>query len=523
MTKDDIETFVKDFLLEYKGNIPLELIVAGNQEEIYGRNNSYEKTGQRIEGAYHPSRNIFTLVTSHIRDVQHLRTIVRHEILGHYGLNTLAPIEKMDLLNAVLETKESKNKELNAIWNKVETNYSGKSDLIKAEEVFAFVAEDQRTFSVQAWDKVRACFNAALRRIGLSNKTLTLSELRVAAQSMSEGIKNGNKTQQTFPKSDLEQFRVSSNNKKYTEESIDMVDNKEKVLAQEPINKSRLSEQQDEENIEAVKIGANPKKPIPEELNKKYVIEGNNEKGKYYFKENPEVEAFRDKGEKIIAKSTASSVAKSMVDLAEAKQWESIKLSGTKEFRREVWMEASVKGMNVTGYEPTDQDKQNLENRLNKIEGQKDQTLNSIEQVQDTTDTGKMAADAKENSTNVDKLPLSTADAKVLEMRDRIDAQFKEGEQKNVLKDSYLNLSKEEAIKKHPQLEPLYNLEKAANDFTEHGTNKGKFNDKTKAMFVSAVRDKGIETLNKGEKLPTLNDRPVATDRTPQKEAEISR
>ncbi len=53
----------------------------------------------------------------------------------------------MDLLTSVLETRGTKNKELAAIWNKVDENYKDKSDLIKSEEVFAFVAEDERTFA----------------------------------------------------------------------------------------------------------------------------------------------------------------------------------------------------------------------------------------------------------------------------------------------------------------------------------------------------------------------------------------
>jgi hypothetical protein len=45
-----------------------------------------------------------------------------------------------------------------------------------------------------------------------------------------------------------------------------------------------------------------------------------------------------------------------MVELAEAKKWDTIKVKGTEEFKRTVWLEASLKGMNVKGYEPKDVD-----------------------------------------------------------------------------------------------------------------------------------------------------------------------
>ncbi|RFB76678.1 LPD7 domain-containing protein [Methylovirgula sp. 4M-Z18] len=49
--------------------------------------------------------------------------------------------------------------------------------------------------------------------------------------------------------------------------------------------------------------------------------------------------------------------AKAIVQLAEAKGWQAIEVKGTKDFRRDVWMQASLKGMPVRGYEPTEKDK----------------------------------------------------------------------------------------------------------------------------------------------------------------------
>jgi hypothetical protein len=49
-----------------------------------------------------------------------------------------------------------------------------------------------------------------------------------------------------------------------------------------------------------------------------------------------------------------------MVEVASAKNWKEITVSGTDDFRRSAWLEASLNGMKVRGYEPREADKQML-------------------------------------------------------------------------------------------------------------------------------------------------------------------
>jgi len=357
---------------------------------------------------------------------------------------------------------------------------------------------------------------------------------------------------------------------------------------------------EEEASISAKKVGEKVIKPIPNELNNQYVIQGDESKGKYYFKDKPELEAFRDKGAKLITKSTASSVAKSMVALAESKQWETIKLSGSTKFKREVWMEAKLRGMEVDGYKPTKQDLQNLDDRQNKIEhSEKNSTKNNVSKADsENTQVDKKpikSLDTKQEKSpinrvsNVDenipeqrkkvwkeeafvknednkKPDISKTDAKVLDIRNRLDqadkdkvniSKFipqsikaavesqkhiakeeqaknanisdpndnnisKEREKKDELRKAYSELSKQDAIKKFPGLEPLYNLEKAAQQFVEHGSNKDKFDDKGKERFVSKIRENSLDTLSKGQQLPSIKER-IVPEKTSEKEAEIAR
>ena len=207
LTVKRTQELVDDFLNSYNGNIGVSPIVKDKQEDIYGEQNSKENYGFEIAGAYHPSRKIITLVASNLRDEKEAQTTIRHELLGHYGLNTFKPSEKLALLSMVRDTQTFNEPSLKKIWDKVNSLYPEKNSLEKAEEVFAFVAEEPQTFLSKAWDKVTSKFNQILRSAGLTDSPLSKSELRIEANKVAEGIRNGERHQQTFPANDNEQFK----------------------------------------------------------------------------------------------------------------------------------------------------------------------------------------------------------------------------------------------------------------------------------------------------------------------------
>lgn len=99
-----------------------------------------------------------------------------------------------------------------------------------------------------------------------------------------------------------------------------------------------------------------PETTVPTSLVKRYLVAEN----KFYFRDDPNLLAFEDKGKRLATEHDDPEVARSMVELAEAKQWTSIKVKGTDEFRREVWLAAVLRGLDVQGYEPSDVDKMKL-------------------------------------------------------------------------------------------------------------------------------------------------------------------
>ncbi|HCE5184914.1 TPA: hypothetical protein NG323_004555, partial [Vibrio parahaemolyticus] len=91
---------------------------------------------------------------------------------------------------------------------------------------------------------------------------------------------------------------------------------------------------------------------VPEKVTKSYVEVD----GKYYFSGRPDSLAFVDKGAKLQTKLSSANVAASMVDIAEARGWTELQVKGTEDFRREAWLEAASRGLEVRGYKPKEED-----------------------------------------------------------------------------------------------------------------------------------------------------------------------
>jgi hypothetical protein len=152
-------------------------------------------------------------------------------------------------------------------------------------------------------------------------------------------------------------------------------------------------------------------------LNKYYVVDD-----KYHFKGNPEKVAFEDSGKALKTTIDDKHIAASMVEVAKAKKWETIQVKGSEEFKRNVWLEASMKGMTVKGYEPRDidlallndmkkeQGKEVAQNTIEKgTERQKEKPINEKEKV----DPAQECKEKLNNLSEQEKALLTVFDKKM--------------------------------------------------------------------------------------------------------------
>ncbi len=93
----------------------------------------------------------------------------------------------------------------------------------------------------------------------------------------------------------------------------------------------------------------------------------------YRFRGDTSRVAFTESTFRLATDTNSPSVARSMVDVAEARNWRALRVSGNEDFKRMVWLEASVRSVKTLGYEPNPADlevlKKEREARLvNRIE-----------------------------------------------------------------------------------------------------------------------------------------------------------
>ena len=93
----------------------------------------------------------------------------------------------------------------------------------------------------------------------------------------------------------------------------------------------------------------------------------------YRFRGDTSRVAFTESTFRLATDTNSPSVARSMVDVAEARNWKALRISGNEDFKRMVWLEASARGVKTLGYEPNPADlevlKREREARLvNRIE-----------------------------------------------------------------------------------------------------------------------------------------------------------
>lgn len=202
---NELKRIVDELKASYNGNIPLDIRAVEKMEEAYGQNLTDDL--RRAKGAYSPRAGVAVFAASNLDSQRDIRDTFRHEILGHYGLNTFTPEDKEDFLQRVSGTRNSQNKELKDLWSRIDQNYPELGESGKAEEVFAHIAENGEATKLQEWrDKVLNFLNKLLRKAGLTKRPLTLPELRETARAIAKGIRSGERVQQIFPKNDQSQF-----------------------------------------------------------------------------------------------------------------------------------------------------------------------------------------------------------------------------------------------------------------------------------------------------------------------------
>ncbi|SFJ58647.1 LPD7 domain-containing protein [Bradyrhizobium sp. Gha] len=125
--------------------------------------------------------------------------------------------------------------------------------------------------------------------------------------------------------------------------------------------------------------GEGPNKPssaevtdsaFPDRIRRKYYVvasqsekDGASREARLYADERKEYLAFKTTDDRLVTRMAAAEVIRDMVSVAQHRQWEALHVRGSAEFRREAWLEAGARGIEVQGYRPNELDRQALADR----------------------------------------------------------------------------------------------------------------------------------------------------------------
>ena len=96
---------------------------------------------------------------------------------------------------------------------------------------------------------------------------------------------------------------------------------------------------------------------IPDNIKTRYHSVG----GKFYSVSDHKTVLFEDQGKQLKTALSDPQTVKDMLEVVKAKGWDSIKLSGSKDFRQVMFIEAAAQGIRTSGYNPTAADLQRVE------------------------------------------------------------------------------------------------------------------------------------------------------------------
>ena len=77
----------------------------------------------------------------------------------------------------------------------------------------------------------------------------------------------------------------------------------------------------------------------------------------YHFRDVPGKVAFKERWLSMQTSVDAPAVVKAMLDRAQERGWEAIRVKGSEEFQRQAWIAATARGIKAVGYEPTHGDR----------------------------------------------------------------------------------------------------------------------------------------------------------------------
>ncbi|MGY6696696.1 MAG: LPD7 domain-containing protein [Roseinatronobacter sp.] len=136
----------------------------------------------------------------------------------------------------------------------------------------------------------------------------------------------------------------------------------------------------------------------PASYYERFVVTKRGDTQEFYRSYNDERPAIIDAGTTLSTKTADKATALDMVNLAAHRGWDSMKVTGPQDFRREMWIEGAAKGIKVEGYKPNERD---IEEATRRADMERARTITRTDGIKDpraSDDARSSAADQSARS-----------------------------------------------------------------------------------------------------------------------------
>ncbi len=123
----------------------------------------------------------------------------------------------------------------------------------------------------------------------------------------------------------------------------------------------------EQEKISDDKLQADPF-ALPLSFDDRFLISKAKNNQDLFRSENDNKPLIRDKGFSLHTQAADKSTALEMMEIASFRGWEKMQVKGPEDFRRELWIEGTARGINVLGYKPRDIDIKSADKRSELID-----------------------------------------------------------------------------------------------------------------------------------------------------------
>ncbi|MFL9590418.1 LPD38 domain-containing protein [Aeromonas schubertii] len=190
LTRKEAEMVTRGWLKQYRGVDGINIQIHATQAEMERALGLSPVDGLIRRAAFDRTVDAMHVAADTIANPKHLREILRHEVLAHYGLaKVLGGVHYTRLLSRVMGSRNDAT--MKEVWEWVQTNYADEPIMVQAEEVIAHLAELEPSAWRRGWDRVVSWVTRALRAVGFVSDGVTAAEIRSMIEAMGKQLEKG--------------------------------------------------------------------------------------------------------------------------------------------------------------------------------------------------------------------------------------------------------------------------------------------------------------------------------------------